>query len=311
MKNVSDEFEALFLGSLPTRPMASDCFDQYGLFAMSQSEAITKKHIQVNSPGLVKHLLFDLDHSNIFQWEDSNLLEPSWMAINPLNGHSHLAYTLEAPVCISAKGRQKPKRFLEDVRLKMSVGLKADINYVGLTTKNPLHDYWRVIVGERHDYSLNELVEYAFIFPKQSKSNQQKFDGSSRNCHLFEIGRLWAYRNVSKYSEPWELREAVLSHLMGCNRFNPPLSYAEVHSIANSIARWTWRNSLSYNKKLRKRQSNRGVLSGEVRWQQNASVRNVAYLLHLYFRESLTKIANHLRVSRRTVAYWRSDLDRE
>jgi hypothetical protein len=306
-KKVSAEFVLNFIDSLPVKPYASNNFDQDGLFAIDKYEAIKQKHLQVNQKGLVRHLLFDLDHKKIFIWKDLGLPQPSWQSVNPLNGHSHIAYTLKAPVCISLKGRHKPKAYLEDIRLKICGGLCGDINYRGVTTKNPLHEYWNVIIGDCHEYELRDLAEICKDFKKPKKIIRGEITGS-RNCYLFDAGRYWAYLNVDEYSDSGIFREAVLNHLMSLNTFSPELGFNEVQAIAKSIAAWTWKNFQRYNKRFRQRQSRRGQLSGEARLLKSEQKRNEAVFLHNECHMSLTETAKHLKMSRRTIAYWTAKL---
>jgi hypothetical protein len=255
---------------------------------------------------MIKHLLFDVDHKNIYIWKDVNLPEPSWIAINPINGHSHYCYTLKSAVCISKKGREKPKKFVDDVKLKMAAGLNADPNYVGLTTKNILHEYWYVLIGSKHDYELAELAEYAYKFKKQYKPKKEEVIGS-RNCDLFEFGRHWAYINVARYSSQWVFQEAVLNQLMVNNTYRSPLHYNEVRATAKSIANWTWTNYERHNAKLSERQSKRGILSGKARRSNSKHTRDMALILHLWLRETQAETAERLCISKRTVAYWMAD----
>jgi len=306
-KNVSAEIAAQFadnfVDGLLDKPFASNGFDQYGLFPYNKIEAIQQKHIQVNSKGLVKHLLFDLDHDNIFVWSDVGFPEPSWQAINPLNGHSHIAYTLKVPVCVTEKGHKKPKIFLEDVQLKMLAGLNADLNYAGLTTKNPLHEYWNVLIGTRHDYELGELAEYCYKFKKAIKHKREEIFGS-RNCSLFNSVRIWAYRNVSRSSDLWIFREAVLNELMMCNTCKPPLPYNEARSVAKSIANWTWAKFERNNKRLRERQSNKGIRSGEVRSKHIHHSGSMGYLLTNLGVYTQSEAAEILWTTDRTLRNW-------
>lgn len=72
-----------------------------------------------------------------------------------------------------------------------------------------------------------------------------------RNVALFDLTRAWAYRAIRTHWDgppgaweadvlayAWQHNETVIA-----NDFTRgPLAYVEVHHLARSIARWTWRN---------------------------------------------------------------------
>ena len=64
---------------------------------------------------------------------------PHWIAINPENGNYHLGYLLAAPVARTNAARLKPLRYLAAIEHVLAKKLGADMGYVGLITKNPVH----------------------------------------------------------------------------------------------------------------------------------------------------------------------------
>ena len=81
------------------------------------------------------------------EWRERGLPAPHWISINPENGNYHLGYLLAAPVARTNAARLKPLRYLAAIEHVLAKKLGADMGYVGLITKNPVHRDWWTIWG--------------------------------------------------------------------------------------------------------------------------------------------------------------------
>lgn len=76
----------------PYLPRCSD--DKTATRIRPREYAIRYPYMQVNRPGMVSWLIFDLDHSNALIWEDAGLPAPNLIVRNRKSGHSHLYYAI-------------------------------------------------------------------------------------------------------------------------------------------------------------------------------------------------------------------------
>ena len=266
MSSLSD----LILPRLPLRPLCTDNLG-FGLVRRAPIQAIDKPYIQLNPPVLMHWLLFDIDRRRAaFAWEDAYLPPPNWATINKENGHAHLAYCLIAPVLTTVDARAHPLRFAAAIEEGMRLALKADSGYAGTITKNPLHERWRTLHLHSKGYELNELAEYLELPKCRQPRAEYPPVGLSRNVTLFDEVRAWAYKWVLQYKQGgaclYSWAEAVLGQAERINqKFENLLSYAEVRSVARSVAKWVWRTFTVGH--FREIQRIRGRLSGARRRQ--------------------------------------------
>ena len=233
----------LFEENLPHKPY---CSDQKGFLAIrSKAVAKIKNYIQHNEPTKIRWLVYDCDYYGALQHIGENHLPtPNIVAINKENGHSHLFYGLEVPVCITENGRAKPKQFLANVSYALGLALNADQGYQGFISKNPLKkDFWEVFEFPQKSWELGEFLEFLEvpnIAPKRAM-----LVGVGRNVTLFETARRWAYRQVLAYrlgGTQETFSKAVLEHCEELNNgFETPLNFSEVKATAKSISKWTWK----------------------------------------------------------------------
>ena len=259
----------LDLEQLPYRPYCSDDLG-FGLKIRARDTALKKRLIQLNPPGKIAFLVFDVDRPGAaFAWEDANLPPPAWAATNPENGHAHLSYRLAAPVCTSPSSRNHPVRYLSMIERTMGERLGADRGYSGLITKNPFHPAWKVWEGPVRSYSLGDLSEYLpGIEKKKPAATAANNDLYSlgRNCELFDNLRHWAYGEISFYDNLEAWASACSSKARAAfNSFVTPLDEREVEGIAKSVGKWVWmhRNEFAgHTKEFIELQALRGRLGG-------------------------------------------------
>ncbi|PTB30963.1 replication initiation protein [Photobacterium phosphoreum] len=264
MKNEhSNAFQLDLFESLPNKPY---CTDELGVTVIrSKKIAIKKKYIQVNRPLTDLYLVFDLDYAySALAWSDLNLPSPTWVSKNPVNGHCHIAYSLQAGVCTSSMARLAPLKYLAAIQSAYTQKLKADRSYARLLTKNPLHDAWQTTWWADEKYTLDYLADFVDLTGHPLKGKE--CHGLGRNCELFENVAHWAYREIRKYWSPdyeskW--KEAVLSHTEALNaQFIDPLPYSEVKSISKSIANYVIRHFSP--ERFRESQAKKGSKGGKV-----------------------------------------------
>lgn len=301
----------LFRSRVPNRPYCTDELGA-GVRIRDKSTALAKRYIQVNPPATVGYLVFDIDREGgAFSWEQRSLPAPSWAAINPANGHAHLAYAVQTPIVRTNAARLKPLKFLAAIECAMTAQLGADPGYSGLMTKNPLNPSWRVISHDAAVYELHQLAEFVDL---KAKPRKREVTGLGRNCDLFEALRRRAYREVFGFREggcyeTWA--RFILETARKLNSYAQPLPDSEVKATAKSVAKWTWRHfgqgaaveRFIDRQKARQRRSamaRKGSVS-------DAIVRAVAGLQRAGQRVTVSAVARIAGVSRPTV-YKRASL---
>lgn len=229
------------------RPLAADNY-RHGVYRFPRDQALAKRHIQVNPPGLLARITIDVDHDDaVLRAYRQDLPRPSWVAESP-SGRAHAGYLLSIPVSLT-KTDQKALHFAACIEEALRCELGGDPGYVGLLTKNPLHPDWDVRWGTTELHTLANMAEQlAGRLPSRdqyTKRTGPRADvaGLGRNCRLFEETRLWSYEAVRRY---WEdgteaFSAAVHDHASLLNAaLTTPLPVSEVQALANSISRWTW-----------------------------------------------------------------------
>lgn len=254
----------------PRRPYCCDEF--VGNSPRSLEVALGKRYIQFNPPGFHSFIVVDIDRPGAANaWLDAGLPPPTWIAINPKNGHAHLVWMLSAPVWAGGDN-QKPARLFKAIEYAYRVKLGGDEEFVKLLTKNPLHSDWLVEMPADGlvAYALKHLCEFVDL-PK-SIPKKRAAEALGRNCLIFDELRFWAYSAVRRYQDPVSFGVAVLDHVEQLNAaLLDPLPSNEIRHIAKSVAKWTWGR---YGKKHKAgvefsaRQAERGKASGKARLSQ-------------------------------------------
>lgn len=256
--------------------------------------ALAKKYayIQANQDTLVRWIIFDVDRkSAAFAWEDAGLPPPTWITINPDNGHAHLCYGLNTPVRTEGKGvSQRPIRYLQNIRHAMCQLLKADAAYSGAITKNPYSSEWKTI-WHGTLYDLGELEEYipGCLSDHSRPTGSERADTEivfGRNVSLFDATRQWAYRHVMAYQQANgsldRFQADTLAYVESLNNALPePLPYSEVRHIASSVSRWTARHigQLRNRESLSNKQRERAQAGAKIRREAlEVNVRKCAQL---------------------------------
>lgn len=302
----------LFAARLAHRPYCTDDL-AYGVRIRDKQTALQKRYVQANPPATIGYLVFDVDREGAaFAWEQHNLPPPSWAAVNPENGHAHLAYAVRTPVVRTDAARQKPLKLLAAVQDAMTAQLDADPGYQMFITKNPLNPAWRVLTHQSAVYDLGELADYVDLTTAKKKP-RVLVSGLGRNCELFDSLRIKAYRKVIEFREGgcyetwWRY---ILDAARTLNVYTHPLPESEVRAIARSVAKWTWRHfgQGAAVERFRDRQKARQGRSAAARKGKtsDAIVRAVEGLRRAGKRVTVSAVARLAGVSRPAVYRQRS-----
>lgn len=223
------------------------------------------QYIQGNQPCMLHYFFFDIDRSDaVMAWHDANLPMPYWTAQTQKNGHAHICYKLEIPLCTSEFGSQKAIAYASKVQAGLASKLGADVGYSHLITKNPFHKDWRVTFWSEQAYTLDYLADFVDLPTKLNK--KQEVLGLGRNCAMFDTVRKWAYKAVRGHRgstfDVW-LGEVLKMAINANGAFIEPLPYSEVKATAKSIARYCWKKDGYHYQEFIDRQSRKGALGGK------------------------------------------------
>lgn len=294
-----------FTDYLPTRPYCTNDPSK-GQTVRGKNVAIKFANIQPNTSGKVVYLSFDVDHNDgATAWNRLIAPPPTLSIENPVNGHAHLLYALQAPVPRTDAARIKPVLYLAACQEGLRRKLGADPGYSGHLCKNPLHERWNT-QSYAGTYELGDFAEW-FDIPKPADMKKRVRDpdyaGLGRNCELYERLRVEAYRLVREFWLPDGFKHfnvATRARAEGLNAecFTEPLPLSEVKGLAASIARWVWKHFNPAD--FRKIQSVRGSRKGAA---------NRAALLPVVLRligegKSQTEVSLTVGVNQATVSRW-------
>lgn len=285
-------------------------------------------YIQINRPGMVSWLIFDLDHANSLIWEEKGLPPPNFMVRNPANGHCHLYYAIE-PVCTSEAARQAPIAYMRAIYAAMALELEADQEYRnGSVAKTPGHPWWHTVEYHASVYCLGDLadcVEFPESKPWAAKGPDINDVSHSRHCIMFEKLRFYAYSIVNDERESGSFDQFVRrleAYAYNHNEFSQhgfaeaTLPSSSLRATVKSVSRWTWfkyygnsrchRGVMGLDKSLplTERQSLAAERTHSVRQKATESKVRQACRGLLQRGEKLTHvaIAALVRVSRQTIA---------
>ena len=251
-------------------------------------------------------------------WHDENLPMPYWTAQTQKNGHAHICYKLEIPLCTSEFGSQKAIAYASKIQVGLANKLGADVGYSHLITKNPFHKDWRVTFWTEQAYTLDYLADFVEL-PKKLNKNQEVL-GLGRNCTLFDTVRKWAYKAIRAHRggtfDVW-LGEVLKQCKNVNNAFLEPLLYSEVRATAKSIAIYCWKKDAYCYQEFIDRQIRKGRLGGLKSNSSNggiarANLYNERKKMAFSLKEQgikINEIALALDVSRKTVSNWLKSLN--
>lgn len=279
---------ALARDRLPFKPYCTDDLAA-GVYVRPVTTALKRAYIQIDPPGRVSVLVFDVDHAGAaLSWDDAGLPPPSWTAMSPDSGRAHVAYVLETSVW--PEHSAKAARYAEAVYRAYSDQLRADPGYARLITKSPWSSNWRLTCWRKEPYDLAELAEYVDLTRRSGSlpgSLPGRLPGLGRNSDTFESLRHWSYAAIKEYWRPGGYDAWHAAVLDECERRaaavclehgNGMLPWSEIKATAKSVARWTWarltpsgRADLITRTHTSEAQARRGRKSGESRRKGSAA----------------------------------------
>jgi hypothetical protein len=236
------------LDEAPFLPRCSD--DKTASRVRPRQYAIRYPYMQVNRPGMVSWLIFDLDHTKAMIWEDVGLPAPNLIVRNRQSGHSHLYYAIP-PVCTTEAARSKPIAYMKAIYEAFAARLEADINFhSGPVAKTPGHPWWLTHELHARVYELGELADYVDLAAAKpwGKAVELEEVSHSRHCILFEYLRHYAYsivnreRELGSFTSFTRLLEAYAHNRNSFQKlgFSENLPQSSLKATVKSVARWTW-----------------------------------------------------------------------
>lgn len=314
------------LNEAPYLPRCSD--NKTAALVRPVHYAVRYPYMQVNRPGMVSWLIFDLDHSNANIWDDVGLPAPNLIVRNRQNGHAHLYYSI-IPVCTSENARSKPLQYMKAIYQAFALRLEADTAYSGPVAKTPFHPWWATTELHDRELELGELADYVEL-PTRSWNSGPNLEAvsHSRHCTLFEELRYYAYsivatmRETSTYQRFCRNVEAYAhNHNNFRGRgFSADLTASQVKATVKSVSRWTWdfytgssrchRGVMALDKSLplQERQSMAAKRTHQQRQSDTASKIRAAVATLVTKGQKVTAVAIALitRLSRQTIAKYKA-----
>ena len=235
---------------LPQRPLCCDYYE-HGVHRLKREDALKCRHIETNPLALSNLIVVDIDDADarlMALWEHQGMM-PNLIMENPANGHAHAGWVLTYPVCRTDYARRKPLKLLHATTEGLRRSCDGDEGYSGLLMKNPLSPAWNSEIVATETYDLEQLAsqleEHGDMPPKSWKRTvRARTVGLGRNCTLFEMARLDAYREVRRIPDrSTRSRERLREYIRrDCHMINgtfpDPLPFKEVNQIAKSIDKW-------------------------------------------------------------------------
>ena len=183
-------------------------------------------------------------------WRDVALAEPSFIVVNPTNGHAHYVYLLRGWVRVdgASVADVAAVRYFIAIERAYTRALRADAGYAGLVQHNPFHARYETFSGRDEPYSLRELAAYVELPRMVPRRTEIRTD--SRNVETFDRLRFWAYATIGEFRcgprETWNdvVDARALAIAAEVRAAHPqathPYSDSEALDTAKSVAGWVW-----------------------------------------------------------------------
>lgn len=274
-----DEWRGRYLSRYP---LATDDLS-LGVWREVRERALRRQYVETSPRALVAAVVIDVDRPDAvlraFE-RPSDHPVPSWV-VEGNNGHGHVGWWLESPVCRTDAARVDPLRYLARVTEGLRKSLDGDQAYTGLLTRNPLHADADVIWGTDRAYSLRDLG--TIHTPRQLPRKPERSSGLGRNVTMFDTARHAVYGLHDPAMPMDEWHRIVLQHCHAVNStfdaaLGGPLPFSEVQATASSISRWVRRNFKLSKREWHAAQGRKGAAVTNAKRQANRAARIAAML---------------------------------
>jgi hypothetical protein len=339
---------AHFAASLPFRVRCSDDLDA-GLEWAERNVALRRREIAPDPPGWKTALRLDVDcpcdrrpHAKSGHcprapnyWRDVELAEPSFVVVNPTNGHAHYVYLLRGWLRVDGENATDlaAVRYYAAIERAYTRALRADVGYAGLVQHNPFHPHYETLSGRDDPYSLRELAAFVEL-PAFAPRRAAEIRTDGRNIETFDRLRRWAYVAIGEYRcgarETWnEVVDArALAIATDVRAAHEPAAHpytdAEALDTAKSVAGWVWsryvggqltrvradaaiRRENDRQRAIAARRA-RGVVPRDV-WLAEVQRRRIAAATLRALGVAVDEIARRLSAGVSTVHRWLSELN--
>jgi hypothetical protein len=255
---------AHFAQSLPFRVRCSDDLG-VGLTWAERNVALRHRELAPDPPGWKTALRFDVDcpcdrqpHARsgycpraATYWRDAMVAEPSFVVVNPSNGHAHYIYLLRGWIRVDGTNPTQlaAVRYFAAIEHAYTRALHADPGYAGLVQHNPFAACYETFNGRDEPYSLRELASFVEL-PRLASRRTAEIRTDGRNVETFDRLRYWAYGAIAEYRcgsrETWEevvdaRAQAIAVEVRAAHpAASHPFSDQEVRATAKSVAGWVW-----------------------------------------------------------------------
>jgi hypothetical protein len=255
---------AHFAQCLPFRVRCSNDLDR-GLAWAPRKFALRHGELAPDPPGWKTALRFDVDcpcdrqpHARsgycpraATYWRDAALAEPSFVVVNPTNGHAHYVYLLRGWIRVDGADPSQlaAVRYFAAIERAYTRALHADPGYAGLVQHNPFAACYETYSGRDEPYSLGELAAFVEL-PGLAPRRQAEIRTDGRNVETFERLRHWAYGAIAHYRcgprERWDevvdARALLIAEQVRAAHpaASHPFSDHEALATAKSVAGWVW-----------------------------------------------------------------------
>ena len=255
---------AHFAQTLPFRVRCSDDLG-VGLAWAERNVALSRRELAPDPPGWKTALRFDVDcpcdrrpHARsglcpraATYWRDALVAEPSFIVVNPTNGHAHYVYLLRGWIRIDGTDESElaAVRYFAAIERAYTRALRADAGYVGLVQHNPFSARYETFNGRDEPYSLRELAAFVEL-PRIVPRHKVEIRTDGRNVETFDRLRYWAYAAIAEYRcgprETWDEVVDARAHAIAVEvraahpAASHPFCNQEVSATAKSVAGWVW-----------------------------------------------------------------------
>jgi hypothetical protein len=184
-------------------------------------------------------------------WRDVGVAEPSFVVVNPANGHAHYAYLLRGWLRVDGENAADlaAVRYFAAIERAYTRALRADVGYAGLVQHNPFHPRYETHSGRDDPYSLRELAAFVEL-PAFAPRHAAEIRTDGRNIETFDRLRRWAYASIGEYRcgprETWDAvvdarALAIAAEVRAAHEPTAhPYTDAEALDTAKSVAGWVW-----------------------------------------------------------------------